>query len=317
MEETNMKFPSPLNKGDKVFLICPSSPITSKDYIEKCQKAVKDLGYKPVLGKSVYENYGGYMAGKADVRLNDLHEAFSRKDIKGIFCVRGGYSASQLLDKIDYELIKDNPKVFVGYSDVTNLHIAINQRCGLGTYHGPMVSSNMTDDFNDYTRNSLLTALSLDNWNYMEPENMPLSFLSKKGNETVKGILAGGNLAIVVTTLGTPYEIDTKDKILFLEDVDEEIGSINRMLTHLEYSGKLKDCKGIILGNFTACKNTYKTNGAVYELKDFFYDFFQKYEKPLIFGLESGHGKPNMATLPLGGKCIINTAKRKITFIKT
>ena len=313
-----MIFPKPLRKGDNVFLFCPSSPIIPEEDIEKCKKVIIDLGFNPVIGKSLYENYGGYMAGKAEIRIEDLHEAFSRQDIKGIFCVKGGYSASQLLDKIDYELIKNNPKVFVGYSDVTNLHIVFNQKCNLGTYHGPMVKSNMINDFNDYTKSSFFKALEKQEWKYEEPENMPLSILTKgnASSDIVSGVLTGGNLAIIVTTLGTEYEIDTKDKILFLEDVDEEIGSLNRMLTHLKYAGKLDDCKAVVFGNFAACKNTYTKENQHYELLELLKDFFVDYDKPVIYGMESGHKKPYMFTLPLGAKCSINLRNREISFKK-
>ena len=313
-----MIFPEPLRKGDNVFLFCPSSPIVPEEDIEKCKKVIIDLGFNPVIGKSLYENYGGYMAGKAEIRIEDLHEAFSRKDIKGIFCVKGGYSASQLLDKIDYELIRNNPKVFVGYSDVTNLHIVFNQKCNLGTYHGPMVKSNMINDFNDYTKSSFFKALEKQEWKYEEPENMPLSILTKgnASSDIVSGVLTGGNLAIIVTTLGTEYEIDTKDKILFLEDVDEETGSLNRMLTHLKYAGKLDDCKAVVFGNFAACKNTYTKENQHYELLELLKDFFVDYDKPIIYGMESGHKKPYMFTLPLGAKCSINLRNREISFEK-
>ena len=313
-----MIFPEPLRKGDNVFLFCPSSPIVPEEDIEKCKKVIIDLGFNPVIGKSLYENYGGYMAGKAEIRIEDLHEAFSRKDIKGIFCVKGGYSASQLLDKIDYELIRNNPKVFVGYSDVTNLHIVFNQKCNLGTYHGPMVKSNMINDFNDYTKSSFFKALEKQEWKYEEPENMPLSILTKgnASSDIVSGVLTGGNLAIIVTTLGTKYEINTKDKILFLEDVDEETGSLNRMLTHLKYAGKLDDCKAVVFGNFTACKNTYTKENQHYELLELLKDFFVDYDKPVIYGMESGHKKPYMFTLPLGAKCSINLRNREISFEK-
>ena len=313
-----MIFPEPLRKGDNVFLFCPSSPIVPEEDIEKCKKVIIDLGFNPVIGKSLYENYGGYMAGKAEIRIEDLHEAFSRKDIKGIFCVKGGYSASQLLDKIDYELIRNNPKVFVGYSDVTNLHIVFNQKCNLGTYHGPMVKSNMINDFNDYTKSSFFKALEKQEWKYEEPENMPLSILTKgnASSDIVSGVLTGGNLAIIVTTLVTEYEIDTKDKILFLEDVDEETGSLNRMLTHLKYAGKLDDCKAVVFGNFTACKNTYTKENQHYELLELLKDFFVDYDKPVIYGMESGHKKPYMFTLPLGAKCSINLRNREISFEK-
>ena len=313
-----MIFPEPLKKGDNVFLFCPSSPIIPEEDIKKCKKVITDLGFNPVIGKSLYENYGGYMAGKAEIRIEDLHEAFSRKDIKGIFCVKGGYSASQLLDKIDYELIRNNPKVFVGYSDVTNLHIVFNQKCNLGTYHGPMVKSNMINDFNDYTKASFFKALEKQEWKYEEPENMPLSILTK-GNvssDIVRGILTGGNLAIIVTTLGTEYEINTKDKILFLEDVDEETGSLNRMLTHLKYAGKLDDCKAVVFGNFAACKNTYTKENQHYDLMELLKDFFANYDKPVIYGMESGHKKPYIFTLPLGAKCSINLQNREISFKK-
>lgn len=313
-----MIFPEPLKKGDNVFLFCPSSPIIPEEDIEKCKKVITDLGFNPVIGKSLYENYGGYMAGKAEIRIEDLHEAFSRKDIKGIFCVKGGYSASQLLDKIDYELIRNNPKVFVGYSDVTNLHIVFNQKCNLGTYHGPMVKSNMINDFNDYTKSSFFKALEKQEWEYEEPENMPLSILTKgnASSDIVRGVLTGGNLAIIVTTLGTEYEINTKDKILFLEDVDEETGSLNRMLTHLKYAGKLDDCKAVVFGNFAACKNTYTKENQHYELIELLKNFFADYDKPVIYGMESGHKKAYMFTLPLGAKCSINLQNKEILFEK-
>ena len=313
-----MIFPEPLKKGDNVFLFCPSSPIIPEEDIKKCKKVIIDLGFNPVIGKSLYENYGGYMAGKAEIRIEDLHEAFSRKDIKGIFCVKGGYSASQLLDKIDYELIKNNPKVFVGYSDVTNLHIVFNQKCNLGTYHGPMVKSNMINDFNDYTKTSFFEAMEKNETKYEEPENMPLSILTEGNSpsENIGGVLTGGNMAIIVTTLGTQYEIDTKDKILFLEDVDEEIGSLNRMLTHLKYAGKLDDCKAVVFGNFAACKNTYTKENQHYELLELLKDFFADYDKPVIYGMESGHKKPYMFTLPLGAKCSINLQNKEVLFEK-
>ena len=313
-----MIFPEPLKKGDNVFLFCPSSPIIPEEDIEKCKKVIIDLGFNPVIGKSLYENYGGYMAGKAEIRIEDLHEAFSRKDIKGIFCVKGGYSASQLLDKIDYELIKNNPKVFVGYSDVTNLHIVFNQKCNLGTYHGPMVKSNMINDFNEYTKTSFFEAMEKNETKYEEPENMPLSILTE-GNtpsENISGVLTGGNMAIIVTTLGTQYEIDTKGKILFLEDVDEEIGSLNRMLTHLKYAGKFSDCKAVVFGNFVVCKNTYTKENQHYELLELLKDFFADYDKPVIYGMESGHKKPYMFTLPLGAKCSINLQNKEMLFEK-
>ena len=320
-----MNFPEPLKQGDKVFLVCTSSPIFEED-IEKCKKIVKELGFEAVLGESLFGNIGGYMAGTPEIRIKDLHRAFADDEIKGVFCVKGGFSASQLLDKLDYELIKNNPKVFVGYSDVTNLNIVLNQKCNLGTFHGPMIKSNMFCDFNDFTKKSFLNVLNRkksEKWEFENPIDektgveKEISLLYKKDfeNKKITGKLTGGNLSIIVTTLGTDYEIDTKGKIFFIEEIEEEISRIDRMMTHLKYAGKFEDCNAVLLGNFSKCKNTYGEN---YELMDFLKDFFKDYEKPVIYGLESGHEKPDLVTMPLGAKCVveINENKNKIHFEK-
>ena len=320
-----MNFPEPLKQGDKVFLVCTSSPIFEED-IEKCKKIVKELGFEAVLGESLFGNIGGYMAGTPEIRIKDLHRAFADDEIKGVFCVKGGFSASQLLDKLDYELIKNNPKVFVGYSDVTNLNIVLNQKCNLGTFHGPMIKSNMFCDFNDFTKKSFLNVLNRkksEKWEFENPIDektgveKEISLLYKKDfeNKKITGELTGGNLSIIVTTLGTDYEIDTKGKIFFIEEIEEEISRIDRMMTHLKYAGKFEDCNAVLLGNFSECKNTYGEN---YELMDFLKDFFKDYEKPVIYGLESGHEKPDLVTMPLGAKCVveINENKNKIYFEK-
>ena len=320
-----MYFPEPLKQGDKVFLVCTSSPIFSED-IEKCKETVKNLGFEPVLGESLFENIGGYMAGTPEIRVTDLHRAFSDDEIKGIFCVKGGFSASQLLDKLDYELIKKNPKVFVGYSDVTNLSISFNQKCNLGVFHGPMIKSNMFNDFNEFTKKSFFNALDKkkdEKWLFENPidektgTEKETSLLYKKDfeNKKINGKLTGGNLSIIVTTLGTDYEIDTKGKIFFIEEIEEEISRIDRMMTHLKYAGKFEDCNAVLLGNFAGCENTYGEN---YELMDFLKDFFKDYEKPVIYGLESGHEKPDLVTMPMGAKCTleINENKNEIYFEK-
>ena len=307
-----MNFPEPLKHGDKVFLVCTSSPIFKED-IEKCKEVVKKLGFEPVLGESLFEDIGGYIAGTPEIRVKDLHRAFADDEINGIFCVKGGFSASQLLDKLDYELIKNNPKVFVGYSDVTNLNIVFNQKCNLGTFHGPMVKSNMFSDFNDFTKKSFLDVLNKkkgERWKFKNPMDeksgveKEISLLYKKNfeNKKISGEIIGGNLSIIVTTLGTDYEIDTKGKILFIEEIEEEISRIDRMMTHLKYAGKFEDCNGVLFGNFSGCENTYGKN---YELMDFLQEFFRNYEKPVIYGLESGHEKPDLATVPLGAKCSV------------
>ncbi|EEX74667.1 peptidase U61, LD-carboxypeptidase A [Leptotrichia hofstadii] len=176
-----------------------------------------------------------------------------------------------------------------------------------------MVKSNMFNGFNEFTKKSFFNALDKkkgEKWLFKNPidektgTEKETSFLYKKDfeNKRINGKLTGGNLSIIVTTLGTDYEIDTKGKIFFIEEIEEEISRIDRMMTHLKYAGKFEDCNGVLLGNFTGCENTYGQN---YELMDFLKDFFKDYEKPVIYGLESGHKKPDLVTMPMGAKCTL------------
>ena len=137
-----MIFPKTLKKGDTVGLVAPASPIP-KEQIIKCKEIVESLGYKVVIGKSADKSFLGYLSGDDELRAADINEMFERKDVDGIFCLRGGYGSCRIVDKLDLEIIRSNPKVFVGYSDITILHLVFNQMCNMVTFHGPMVSSNM------------------------------------------------------------------------------------------------------------------------------------------------------------------------------
>ena len=304
-----MVFPEKLKKGDTVAIVAPSSPVT-KEQADACRKLVENMGYKVRMGKCTYLSIHGYSAGTGEEKARDLNEMFADKTVNAIWCIRGGDTSSHAMDKIDYEIVRNNPKIFVGYSDITNLHVNFNQKCDLVTFHGPMVKSNMLNDFDDFTKTSFEKALNMGDELILEnPEGEDFKVMVE-GH--AKGTVVGGNLALLTSMIGTPYELDAKDKILFIEDVDENVERLDRMMYQLKYSNKLRDAKGIIFGDFTDCINNRDNSYAVIEmLKDVLAD----YDKPVMYNIKSGHCFP-MSTIPFGTTCVMDTGLRTIKFYK-
>jgi muramoyltetrapeptide carboxypeptidase len=304
-----MIFPEKLKKGDTIAIIAPSSPVT-KEEADLCRRLVEDMGYKVKMRKCTYRSVHGYSAGTGKERAEDINQMFYDKEVKAIWCIRGGDTSSHTMDKIDFEMISKNPKIFVGYSDVTNLHVIFNQKCKLVTFHGPMVKSNMLNNFDDFTRNSFEKALNMED--ELTLDN-PLGEDFKVMMEGyAEGIIIGGNLALLTSMIGTPYEVETKGKILFIEDVDETVQRLDRMMHQLKYSNKLQDAEGIIFGDFTDCFNSRDESYTVIEMLK---DVLSDYKKPVIYNIKSGHCFP-MSTIPLGTKCIMDTKSMIIKFMK-
>ena len=302
-----MLFPSPLTLGDAIGLIAPSSPV-QPERLKPCMEILSSFGYQPVLGKSVTENLNGYLSGDDVTRACDINQMFSDSQIKAIFCLRGGYGATRIMDLLDYPMIAKNPKIFLGYSDITCLHLAFYSLCNLVTFHGPMVSSNMADGFDSFSKASLERALQ------MPPL---LVFHNPKGYcyqpivpGIAKGKLIGGCLSLVSSSMGTFYQPDFTNCILFLEEIEETVPRCERMMCHLKNAGVLNQVNGIILGNFKNCINPKNCN---YTILDFFCDFFKDYDKPVLWGLQSGHDKP-MGTIPFGEQCTMNTYTSRVVF---
>ncbi len=299
--------PKPLKVGDKIGLIGPAGP-TPNDKINPSVKAMEDLGLKVVLGESC-RGLHGFLSGSDDLRANDINIMFKDKNIKGIFAIRGGYGSARLLDMLDYEMIKKNPKVFAGYSDITVLHNVLNQKCKLITFHTPMAGTELYKGIDCYTMDYFKRNIFNDK---------PLGKLENPNGQKIKtlvngcatGKLAGGNLSLIVSSLGTRYEINTKGKILFLEDVDELPYKIDRMLLQLKQSGKFKDAAGIILGAWTDCKA--KEEDKSLTLMEVFEELIKPENKPTIYNLACGHCMPTMS-LPLGKKAAIDCNRKEIT----
>ena len=285
-------------------MIAPASPATEEKR-EAAQKALEELGFWVKVGRSCFLKRG-YLAGSDALRAQDVNSMFADPEVKGIFCLRGGYGGGRILDRLDYELIRKNPKVFVGYSDITVLHIALNQKSNLVTFHGPMAASDMAGEFHPFSREHLLRAVLCPQPinTVLNPENQEIkSLVGGKAH----GQITGGNLALIVSTLGTPYEIETKGKILFIEDVDEKPYRIDRMLTQLLLAGKLQQACGFIIGDWRNCEADNPEESLT--LQEVFQDILAPLGKPTLYNVKAGHSRPQL-TLPLGVEGLIDGDER-------
>lgn len=299
----------PLKVGDTVGLIAPSGCVPS-DKLLPSISVLERFGLKVIVGESCTSSYG-YLAGGDSVRAYDINNMFANPHIKGIFAIRGGYGASRIIDLLDYEMIKQNPKVFVGYSDITMLHCVFNQKCQFITYHAPMPSTELYKGWDGYTLDYYYRSLfRIDPLGKLSnPETQKFNVLQRGEGS---GELIGGNLTVLLSTLGTKNEIDTAGKILFLEDIDEAPYRIDRMLVQLKQAGKLEVATGIILGGFTNCdaENIEKS----LTLQQVFDEIFSTLSVPVITNVACGHVLPTM-TLPLGARIRINTSEQEIVIL--
>ncbi|MCL2560503.1 MAG: LD-carboxypeptidase [Turicibacter sp.] len=259
---------------------------------------LKSLGYDVLIAPSCFEQ-DRYLAGTSDeARALDLMMLFAEDEIGAILNMRGGYGSNRLMPYITGFDFAKYAKPFIGYSDITYLHIYLNQHHRLITYHGPMVKDLLKNEpltLDGYSKTFLAgEPLTLTGVRYLNPPN-----------EVATGLSIGGNLTIVATTLGTAYEVDTRGKILFLEEVGEAPYSVDRLLMQLIYAGKIHDCVGIILGDFAGDDQA----GLFETIKGILVPI----GKPLAYGIPAGHTSPNL-TIPLGALCVLDAAGERIVF---
>lgn len=305
-----MNKPKALKLGDTIALIAPSSP-TSIENVKKAEELLIQMGFKVKMGKSPYEKYG-YLSGSDEIRANDINNMFKDKEVDAIICLRGGYGTPRILDLIDYDIIRENPKIFVGYSDITALHIAFTQISNLLTFHGPMMTSDIIGSFSDFSKDNFfgLIMKTRDIDKISNPEGEEISTIN---GGVAEGTIIGGNLSLIAATIGTPYEIDVKDKILFMEEIAEEPYSIDRMLNQLRLSGKFEDAKGIILGDFNRCVSEKHDESLT--LEQVIRDHIEPAGKPTILNLKAGHCEP-MVTLPFGAKVKLDADNKEIIILE-
>jgi len=288
--------PSALQRGDTIGIVSPSSTPDLKN-LKNGIAWLNEQGFFVISGKSVLERHG-YLAGRDDQRAFDLMNMFEREDIDAVWCAQGGYGSMRVLRHLDFSVIRENPKIFVGYSDITGFHAAFQIFARLVTFHGPLVAHELGRDFTEYTKRSVIRTL-MSTEAPIEVRNPPLwppCLTIYPG--TAEGPIVGGNLSLVANLMGTPFEIDFDGCIVFLEDVSEAPYRIDRMLVQLLLAGKLQKAKGIIIGECTDCVPS-KPELPTLELEEIFRELIAPLQIPSFYGLTVGHGR-HKSVIPIG-----------------
>ena len=289
--------PERLNPGDAIGIVAPGGAV-DRDKFEPGIKTIKSLGFNVVMPDGLLDK-NGYFSSTDEIRAGHITSFFSDKKIKAILCARGGYGSIRLLEKLDYDLIRKNPKIFVGFSDITILLSAIYLKSKIVTFHGPMVSTLAGSD--QFSLEALNRAVT-------QAENLKINLskaiIVKPGKAT--GRIIGGNLSSLCNLIGTEYNINYRDHILFLEDRGEAIYRIDRMAMHLKLAGCFSGLRGLILGSFEEC-------GDYSDIINIFKEALNDIDMPIMAGLDVGHGKTNI-TIPIGIRATIDTSNKVLYF---
>jgi muramoyltetrapeptide carboxypeptidase len=298
-----MTIPHYLKKGDTIAIVAPAGfmPI---EKMQACIETLDDWGYNVVLGSTTHSNSENYFSGTDEERLGDLQQALDDKKVQAILCARGGYGLSRMVDKLNFKKFRKHPKWIIGFSDVTVLHAHLLNRYKTASLHAPMAAAfNDGEAGNPFVR-SIRKAIEGEKAAY----ECPSHDFNKNGS--AKGQLVGGNLCLLAHLVGSPSEIKTKDRILFLEDVGEYLYNIDRMLLQLKRAGKLDKLAGLIIGGFTDTKDTERPFGKTVE--EIIYEHVKEYDYPICFGFPVSHEKENYA-LKIGVEYELEVTGEKTT----
>jgi len=302
-----VKFPPSLKKGDTIGIIAPAG-FMAFEKMQTCIEILNDWGYHVKLGDTAFSHSHTYFSGTDEQRLNDFQQMLDDPNINAIFCARGGYGVSRIIDKINFKKFKGQPKWIIGFSDITVLHAHIYTNHKIATLHAPMAAAFNDGEHNNPYVLSLQSALAGEKAQY-ECEGHVLNHPGE-----TKGRLVGGNLTLLAHLIGTPSDIELKNKILFVEDVGEYLYNIDRMFLQLKRSGKLNKLKGLIIGGFTDCKDTERPFGkAVYEI---IHEHVKDFRYPICFGFPVSHEKENYA-LKVGAIYTLNVRKEQTVLIES
>jgi muramoyltetrapeptide carboxypeptidase len=303
--------PACLQPGDVIGIIAPASPPPDPKAVDRAIGQVEWLGFKPKLGRHVRARHG-FLAGSDRDRAGDLMRMFLDVRVKGIICLRGGYGTARLLERLDYAAIRQNPKVFAGYSDITGLHCALLKKAGLVTFHSPMLNEGLgRPDFPKFSVGSFLrTVMEASPAGSIVSGFEEASQIDIVRRGVASGRLIGGNLSVLVTTLGTPYQPELRGRVLFLEDVNEAPYKIDRMLTQLLNAGVLQQVAGVAVGVNRDCMDPLATKTSEYRqsVDDVMHERLKPLGVPVVLGLPFGHQRHN-ATLPIGVRATLDANK--------
>lgn len=291
IKKKNITVPSFLQKGDLIGIATPASPYDQQAFEAGVQELTQ-WGYRVVKGRKISRK--GYLAGTDRERAEELMGLFTDPSIRAILCSRGGYGTMRILEFLDFKLIKNNPKIFMGFSDITVLLLTLWKKAGLLTFHGPMVTS-----LPRLHPASLTRVRSLLSGAYQS--EIPLDKKKAIAPRSTEGVLWGGNLTLLVHLIGTPYEPDWDRAILFLEDCGEAPYRVDRLFSHLKLRGVLKKIAAIVLGQFTGPDNRVLT-------RHWFESWLEEWDVPIWTGLPIGHGLQNIP-LPVGAPALLDGAK--------
>ncbi|MGH7939626.1 MAG: S66 peptidase family protein [Limisphaerales bacterium] len=293
--------PEHLRFGDTVGIVAPASPAEEADDIDDFAAALGNLGFKPKLARNIRKRLG-FLAGDDRARATDLMSMFADRDVKAIFCLRGGYGSARLLGMLDYHVIKRNAKIFVGFSDITALHTAFETRARIVSFHGPTLNSSITSSRpSKFTLQSLMKTIM----NPAVPGGICDAATQKEvtvlRGGMATGPLIGGNLTVFLSTVGTSYQPRFKGSILFFEDVGEQPYRFDGRLTHLLNAGLLQQVAGVAVGNNKDCTDpdAGKSKGYHQTVEDVLKDRLLPLGVPVVVGLPFGHVREN-ATIPMG-----------------
>ncbi len=298
-----VKIPPCLQPGNTIALVCPSGYMA----IEKAQTCIDVLqqwGYKVKVGTTVGSHSATYFSGTDEERLINFQQILDDDEVHAVLCARGGYGLSRIIDHISFKKFKKQPKWVIGFSDITVLHSHIYSNYGIATLHAPMAGAFNDGGFNNEYVQSLKNALEGKRIKY----ECAAHEFNRKGEAV--GELVGGNLALLAHMVGTPSDIKTKGRILFLEDVGEYLYNIDRMMRQLQRSGKLSKLAGLIIGGFSDTKDTERPFGqTAYEI---IHDIVKEYDYPVCFGFPVSHEKENYA-LKVGEGYKLKVGRGKVT----
>jgi muramoyltetrapeptide carboxypeptidase len=304
--------PRHLSPNATIGIVSPASPQREPARLTRGIHYLESLGYRVKLGRNALKSHGGYLAGKDEERVADLHEMFTDSSVSAIFCARGGYGSSRLLSLIDFQIIKENPKIFVGFSDVTALQLAILRKTGLVTFTGALPSVDMADEFDNYSEEWFWRALT---------STKPLgNIIQEQALSTVKagtaiGPLIAGNLSVLVSLIGTPYLPSLEACVLAIEDVDEHTYRIDRMLTHLLNAGHLTEVSALLTGSWSQA-NTQRSATPNRDVGEVIHEISEFVRGPVLANLMYGH-EPQKLTLPVGILAKVSSDGPIVTFVES
>lgn len=308
-----MLYGKKLKFGDTVGLIAPSGAIRKEGAVDRAIAETERMGFRVKVGESCNARYG-YLAGDDEVRARDLNRMFLDDEVDAVVCIRGGYGTMRILDRLDYAAIAAHPKIFVGYSDITALHIAMLEKAGLATFHAPMAVSDWSGSpLDDFSREAMYRVLM-----NADPAGAlinPPEYPRQTVNPGVcEGQLVGGNLTLIAGTIGTPWELDTTGRIIFIEDVGERTYCLDRMLTQMRLAGMFEKCAGVVFGDFANCPIEYPEFGC--SLEEIIRDVVVPCGKPIFTGLRCGHCTSKL-TLPFGVKSRLDADNCTLTILES